>query len=91
MIIDIHGHYTTEPPVLHQFREKQVAGLADPMRRPTSIDPGISDEMLVQSVQPQLKFQSDRGTDVTGPAAVGLQPPRQLQRQDRRKDAQNVR
>jgi 4-oxalmesaconate hydratase len=34
MIIDIHGHYTTEPAALHQFRDKQLAGLADPMRRP---------------------------------------------------------
>ena len=30
MIIDIHGHYTTEPQALHQFRDKQLAGLADP-------------------------------------------------------------
>jgi 4-oxalmesaconate hydratase len=65
MIIDIHGHYMTEQPALHQFREKQVAGLADPMRRPTSVDLGIADEMLVQSVQPQLKFQKDRGSDLT--------------------------
>ena len=46
MIIDIHGHYTTEPQALHQFRDKQLAGLADPMRRPTTTDLGISDEML---------------------------------------------
>jgi 4-oxalmesaconate hydratase len=74
MIIDIHGHYTTEPPALHQFREKQVAGRADPMRRPTSIDLGIADEMLVQSVQPQLKFQKDRGSDLTifSPRAAGM-------------------
>ena len=30
MIIDIHGHYTTEPPALHAFRDKQLAG---PRRR----------------------------------------------------------
>ena len=29
MIIDIHGHYTTEPQALQQFRDKQLAGLAD--------------------------------------------------------------
>ena len=50
MIIDIHGHYTTEPPVLHQFRDKQLAGLADPLRRPTSTDLGITDEMLVYEI-----------------------------------------
>ena len=34
MIIDVHGHYTTEPQPLLAFRDKQLAGLADPMRRP---------------------------------------------------------
>ncbi len=35
MIIDIHGHYTTEPPALHAFRDRQLADLADaaPRRR----------------------------------------------------------
>jgi 4-oxalmesaconate hydratase len=28
MIIDIHGHYTTEPQPLLAFRDKQLAGLA---------------------------------------------------------------
>ena len=54
MIIDIHGHYTTEPAALHQFRDKQLAALADPGRKPTTTDLGISDEELVRSVQPQL-------------------------------------
>src|SRR5687768_64180 len=57
MIIDIHGHYTTEPPALHAFRDKQLAGLADPARRPSSTDLGISDEALVKSVEPQLRLQ----------------------------------
>jgi len=74
MIIDIHGHYTTEPPALHQFRDKQLAGLADPMRRPTSYDLGITDEMLLQSVEPQLKLQAERGSDLTifSPRAAGM-------------------
>jgi 4-oxalmesaconate hydratase len=74
MIIDIHGHYTTEPKELHTFRDKQLAGLADPARRPTSTDLGISDEALIKSVEPQLKFQSERGTDMTifSPRASGM-------------------
>jgi 4-oxalmesaconate hydratase len=56
MIIDIHGHYTTEPPALFTFRDKQLAGLADAARKPTTTDLGVSDEQLVQSVQPQVKF-----------------------------------
>mgnify|MGYP001561982238 CR=1 FL=1 len=74
MIIDIHGHYTTEPPAVHLFRDKQLAGLADSARKPASTDLGISDEALVKSVEPQLKFQKDRGSDLTifSPRASGM-------------------
>lgn len=74
MIIDIHGHYTTEPQVLHQFRDKQLAGLADLMRKPKDTDLGISDDMLRQSVKPQLDFQKARGSDLTifSPRAAGM-------------------
>jgi len=73
MIIDIHGHYTTEPAPLGVFRDKQLAALADPARKPAS-DPEITDEMLVASVQPQLKFQRERGSDLTvfSPRAMGM-------------------
>jgi 4-oxalmesaconate hydratase len=74
MIIDIHGHYTTEPQALHLFRDKQLAGLADPARRPATTDLGISDEQLVKSVEPQLKLQKERGGDLTvlSPRAAGM-------------------
>ncbi len=74
MIIDIHGHYTTEPQALHVFRDRQLAGLADAARRPASTDLGISDEVLVKSVEPQLTFQKARGTDLTifSPRASGM-------------------
>ena len=74
MIIDIHGHYTTEPQSLFQFRDKQLAGLADPARRPTTTDLGITDEQLVKSVERQLAFQKERGSDLTifSPRASGM-------------------
>jgi 4-oxalmesaconate hydratase len=74
MIIDIHGHYTTEPAALQQFRDKQLAGLSDASRRPTTTDLGITDEMLLKSVEPQLKLQKDRGSDLTifSPRASGM-------------------
>jgi hypothetical protein len=56
MIIDIHGHYTTEPAKLLAFREKQLAGLADPMRKPATSELGITDEELLKSGEPQLKL-----------------------------------
>jgi len=74
MIIDIHGHYTTEPAAFHAFRDRQLAGLVDGSRSPSSTDLGISDEIIVQSVQPQLAFQKERGTDLTlfSPRAAGM-------------------
>mgnify|MGYP001161535615 CR=1 FL=1 len=74
MIIDIHGHYTTEPRALHQFRDKQLAGLVDAARRPGSTDLGISDDELRESVAPQLRQQSQRGSDLTlfSPRAAGM-------------------
>ena len=74
MIIDIHGHYTTEPQALHTFRDKQLAGLAEASRMPKDTNLGLTDEQLVQSVQPQLKLQRDRGSDLTifSPRASGM-------------------
>ena len=74
MIIDIHGHYTTEPAALLAFRDRQLAGLADAMRRPATTDLGITDDDLAKSVQPQLKLQKERGSDLTifSPRAAGM-------------------
>ena len=39
MIIDCHGHYTTAPKALEDWRNRQIAGIKDPSRdaaaRPT--------------------------------------------------------
>ena len=74
MIIDIHGHYTTEPQALHAFRDKQLAGLADALRKPATTELGITDEQIVKSVEPQLKLQQERGADLTifSPRASGM-------------------
>jgi 4-oxalmesaconate hydratase len=74
MIIDAHCHYTTEPAALHQFRDRQLAGLADPARKPATTDLGISDEVLIKSVAPQLKLQAERGSTLTvlSPRAAGM-------------------
>ena len=74
MIIDIHGHYTTAPKELDLFRNAQLAALADPPRKPDPKKLGISDEMLLKSVEPQLTLQRERGTDITifSPRAAGM-------------------
>jgi 4-oxalmesaconate hydratase len=67
MVIDCHGHYTTAPKQLQQFRDDQIAALkSSDVTRPSGKSVrDITDDELRQSVQPQLNFQRSRGTDVT--------------------------
>src|SRR6478672_1872795 len=64
MVIDCHGHYTTAPKELQAFRDMQVAALKNASAPAASLA-AITDDQIRESVQPQLKFQNDRGTDVT--------------------------
>ena len=66
MIIDCHGHYTTAPKALQTYRDAQIAALTDPSRARTTDTVNISDGDIRESLeQAQLKFQRERGTDVT--------------------------
>jgi len=64
MVIDCHGHYTTAPKELQAFRDMQIAALKNASAPAASLA-AITDDQIRESVQPQLKFQNDRGTDVT--------------------------
>ena len=75
MIIDCHGHYTTEPTQLGLFRNQQLAGLADGNRRPTTENLGITDDEIRATIEgAQRKQQKERGTDLTifSPRAAGM-------------------
>jgi 4-oxalmesaconate hydratase len=65
MVIDCHGHYTTAPKELQAFRDTQIAALKDPKAARPKTLATLTDDQLRESVQPQLTFQNDRGTDVT--------------------------
>jgi 4-oxalmesaconate hydratase len=67
VIIDCHGHYTTAPPALGEYRDKQQAELRrNPDHWSEKGTLKISDDDLRKSVEgAQLKLQRDRGTDVT--------------------------
>jgi 4-oxalmesaconate hydratase len=74
MIIDCHGHYTTNPKELDDYRKLRVAacGCGDRQIFPR---PVITDDQLRQSVEgAQLRKQRERGTDLTifSPRAVGM-------------------
>src|SRR5262245_52090781 len=65
-IIDCHGHYTTAPADLQKYRDGQIAGLKDPASVPQKANLKISDDQIRDSLEgAQLKFQRERGTDLT--------------------------
>jgi 4-oxalmesaconate hydratase len=70
-IIDIHGHYTTAPKQLGQWRLRQIESAGTPFTEPLE----ISDEEIFQTVsEGQIAKQELRGTDVTlfSPTAGGM-------------------
>jgi 4-oxalmesaconate hydratase len=66
VIVDCHGHYTTAPKPLQDFRDAQIAALDDPSKEPSLDSIEISDDAIRESLEnAQLKFQRERGTDLT--------------------------
>ena len=76
MIIDCHGHYTTEPAALVEYRKEQLAGVeSDPGFRPSAAAFRVSDDEIREKLESaQLRFMHERGIDVTifSPRAVGM-------------------
>jgi 4-oxalmesaconate hydratase len=77
MIIDCHGHYTTAPKSLWDFRDDQVAASNDAKALAALTRPNISDDQVRESLEgAQLRFQRERGTDLTifSPRASAMGP-----------------
>ncbi|TGU84980.1 amidohydrolase, partial [Mesorhizobium sp. M00.F.Ca.ET.151.01.1.1] len=51
MIIDIHGHYTTAPKALENWRNRQIAALGNPTDAPRPSELQISDDELRESIE----------------------------------------
>ncbi|WP_454887670.1 amidohydrolase family protein [Sphingomonas oryzagri] len=65
VIIDCHGHFTTAPVALGQWRERQLASLNDPANAPKPDDLRISDEEIRAAIEEgQLKVMRERGGDL---------------------------
>ena len=65
LIIDCHGHYTTAPPPLQQFRDAQLAAFQD-ASLPTPELGAISDDQIRESIEKnQLRLIRERGADMT--------------------------
>ncbi|OGA55985.1 MAG: 4-oxalomesaconate hydratase [Betaproteobacteria bacterium RIFCSPLOWO2_12_FULL_62_58] len=75
MIVDCHGHYTTAPKDLEEYRKRQIAGLKNPAHVPSKGFLNITDDQIRESLEhAQLKMQRERGTDLTifSPRAGGM-------------------
>jgi 4-oxalmesaconate hydratase len=65
MIIDIHGHYTTVPQALHEFRKQQLDGSQPPHAIVEQAATISDDDIRASITNGQRKFQIERGTDIT--------------------------
>jgi 4-oxalmesaconate hydratase len=66
IIVDCHGHYTTEPQELLDWRKRQIVAIGDRSQVPTTDSLKISDDRLRESVEgAQLRLQRERATSLT--------------------------
>src|SRR5947209_17484881 len=65
MIIECHGHYTTAPKALEDWRNRQIAGIKDPSAKPKRSELRISDDELRESIESnQLRLMKQRVLDL---------------------------
>ncbi|MDE3206579.1 MAG: amidohydrolase [Acidobacteriota bacterium] len=63
LVIDCHGHFTSEPPQVGEFRRRQLAALE--AGQPAPDPPEVTDGELVESIGAnQLRVMDERGIDV---------------------------
>jgi 4-oxalmesaconate hydratase len=75
MIIDCHGHYTTEPEKMRQWRKDQLEMVENGDFKPTRASLEIHDDDIRDGIENnQLRLQRDRGIDkaIFSPRAVGM-------------------
>ena len=75
LVVDCHGHYTTEPPAMLDWRKRQIAAINDPAQSPTPASLTISDDEIRASLTGrQLKLQAERGIAMAlfSPRAGGM-------------------
>lgn len=66
LVIDCHGHYTTAPPALAAWRERQINGINHPSQMPKVAELKITDDEIRETIeQNQLKLMDERGSDIT--------------------------
>ncbi|MFG2659154.1 amidohydrolase family protein [Streptomyces sp. NPDC048425] len=65
MLIDCHGHFTTAPPALNSWREKQIRAFEESGAHVSPDELRITDDEIKSAIEAgQLKLQDERGVDV---------------------------
>lgn len=75
MIIDCHGHYTTEPSAFMAWRKAQIAHYQAGGTGPAPAMPALSDDEIRETIENnQLRALRERGCDMTifSPRASGM-------------------
>ncbi|MFN7287770.1 MAG: amidohydrolase family protein [Burkholderiales bacterium] len=75
MIIDVHGHFTTTPPQVADFRQRQQQWFNAHGSALPDAPPAVSDEEIREGIEPrQLRRMKERGVDLTifSPRAIGM-------------------
>ena len=75
MIIDCHGHFTTTPAQVANFREEQIAEFNRTQQTPRLEPPFVSDQEIREAIESnQLRIMKERGIDLTifSPRAIGM-------------------
>ena len=75
LVIDCHGHYTTEPPAMLDWRKRQIDAINDPAQSPAPSSLTVSDDEVQASVTDrQVKLQTARGISLAlfSPRAGGM-------------------
>jgi 4-oxalmesaconate hydratase len=75
MIIDCHGHFTSTPPQVGEFRKRQVAEFQKTGRALQDSGPAVSDEEICFGIDNnQMVKMRERGVDLTifSPRAIGM-------------------
>jgi 4-oxalmesaconate hydratase len=66
LVIDCHGHFTTAPPALEVWRNRQIAAFDARLPAPSPEDLMISDDELSEAITAnQLRLMDERGIDLT--------------------------
>ncbi|MFD0937559.1 amidohydrolase family protein [Methylobacterium trifolii] len=75
LVIDCHGHYTTEPPAMLAWRKRQIDAINDPAQSPSPSSLKVGDDEVRASVADrQIKLQTERGISLAlfSPRAGGM-------------------